>query len=78
MNPKEQLIKEIAQAPDALIEEVVDFLSFVKTRRFQSAIAKSHLNREVDYEKIFRAKGLPRDRRANLLTYASQIRQESE
>ncbi len=78
MTAKEQLIKEIAQAPDALIEEVLDFLCFVKTRRFQSAIADSHLNKEIDYEKISRARGLLGDRQANFLIYASQIRQEWE
>lgn len=32
MNEKEQLIREIEQAPDPLIKEVLDFLLFVKGR----------------------------------------------
>ena len=32
MNEKEQLIKEIEQAPDFLVKEVLDFLLFTKSR----------------------------------------------
>ncbi len=32
MNEKEQLIKEIEQAPDFLVKEVLDFLLFTKNR----------------------------------------------
>jgi hypothetical protein len=32
MNEKEQLIKEIEQAPDFLVKEVLDFLLFIKSR----------------------------------------------
>jgi hypothetical protein len=35
MSSKEKLIQEIEQAPDYLIEEVLDFLLFTKTRRNQ-------------------------------------------
>jgi hypothetical protein len=35
MTTREQLIKEIEQAPDFLIEEVLDFLLFAKARRNQ-------------------------------------------
>ena len=33
MNEKEQLIKEIEQAPDSLVEEVLNFLLFTKSRK---------------------------------------------
>ena len=33
MNDKEQLIKEIEQAPDSLVEEVLNFLLFTKSRK---------------------------------------------
>ncbi len=32
MNEKEQLIREIEQAPDFLVKEVLDFLLFTKSR----------------------------------------------
>lgn len=32
MNEKEQLIKQIEQAPDFLVKEVLDFLLFTKSR----------------------------------------------
>lgn len=35
MTAKEQLIREIEQAPESLIEELLDFLLFAKTRRNQ-------------------------------------------
>jgi hypothetical protein len=35
MKPREQLIQEIDQSSDALIEEVLDFLLFVKRRQAQ-------------------------------------------
>ena len=33
MNQRKQLIKEIEQAPDSLVEEVLDFLLFTKSRK---------------------------------------------
>ena len=33
MNNKEQLIKEIEEAPDSLVEEVLNFLLFTKNRK---------------------------------------------
>lgn len=33
MTTREELIKEIQQAPDSLIEEVLNFLLFVKARQ---------------------------------------------
>jgi hypothetical protein len=36
MTPQEKLAKEIDRAPDALIEEVLDFLLFAKARRFST------------------------------------------
>ena len=35
MNAKEQLIREIEQAPDAVVAEVLDFCLFVKQRQQQ-------------------------------------------
>lgn len=40
MKAREQLIKEIDQAPDFLIEELLDFLLFAKNRRNQQSISK--------------------------------------
>jgi hypothetical protein len=37
MTAREQLIQEIAQAPDFLVEELLDFLLFAKARRTQQA-----------------------------------------
>ncbi|AFZ23540.1 hypothetical protein Cylst_1244 [Cylindrospermum stagnale PCC 7417] len=39
MTSKEQLIREIEQAPDNLIEELLDFLLFAKARRNQQNTA---------------------------------------
>jgi hypothetical protein len=33
MTNREQLVKELAQAPDALVEELMDFYLFIKQRR---------------------------------------------
>jgi hypothetical protein len=41
MNAKVQLIEAIEQAPDALIEELLDFLLFAQTRRKQQAEDKT-------------------------------------
>ena len=40
MTAREQLIKEIGQAPDFLVEEVLDFLLFAKTRRSQQSLSQ--------------------------------------
>lgn len=40
MTAREQLIKEIAQAPDFLVEELLDFLLFAKTRRSQQPLSE--------------------------------------
>jgi hypothetical protein len=36
MTPQEKLVKEIDQAPNDLVEEVLDFLLFAKARRFST------------------------------------------
>ncbi len=41
MSAKEQLLKEIEQAPDLLIEEILDFCLFVKERQQAKEMAKS-------------------------------------
>lgn len=38
MTPREQLIQEIDQAPDFLVEEILDFLLFAKARRSQQTL----------------------------------------
>ncbi|MBW4640598.1 MAG: DUF2281 domain-containing protein [Gloeocapsa sp. UFS-A4-WI-NPMV-4B04] len=40
MTLREQLIKEIDQAPDFLVEELLDFLLFAKTRRSQLPLSE--------------------------------------
>jgi hypothetical protein len=40
MTAREQLVQEIAQAPDFLIEELLDFLLFAKARRTQQALSE--------------------------------------
>ncbi|NJO43024.1 MAG: hypothetical protein HC769_16940 [Cyanobacteria bacterium CRU_2_1] len=41
MTNREQLIKEIEQAPDALVEEILDFCLFVKQRQQAKATASA-------------------------------------
>lgn len=41
MNIREQLAQEIDEAPDALVEEILDFCLFVKQRQQNKAIAQS-------------------------------------
>lgn len=40
MTAREQLIKEIDQAPDLLVEELLDFLLFAKIRRSQQSLSE--------------------------------------
>lgn len=40
MTTREQLIKEITQAPDSLVEELLDFLLFTKARRNQRSLSE--------------------------------------
>lgn len=44
MNTKEKLIKEIEQAPDFLLDEVLDFLLFAKARRTQQFTNREPIN----------------------------------
>ena len=39
MQSKEQLIQEIEQAPESLIEEVLNYLLFTKSRQTQTRVA---------------------------------------
>ncbi len=41
MTAREQLIQEIAQSPDFLVEEVLDFLLFAKARRNEYALSET-------------------------------------
>ena len=50
MNDKEQLIREIEQAPDFLVKEVLDFLLFTKSR-----IKYFEPNSDLDLETQLRA-----------------------
>lgn len=40
MTAREQLLQEIAQAPDFLVEEILDFLLFAKARRTRQILAE--------------------------------------
>lgn len=40
MTAREQLIKEIAQTPDFIVEELLDFLLFAKARRSQQSLSE--------------------------------------
>jgi len=44
MSTKEKLIKEIEQAPDSLLDEVLDFLLFAKARRTQQVTNSESIN----------------------------------
>jgi hypothetical protein len=44
MTAREQLIQEIDQAPDFLVEELLDFLLFAKARRSQQSLTESRKN----------------------------------
>jgi hypothetical protein len=78
MTAREILLREIVQAPDPLVEEVLDFLCFVKTRHFHPPVADANLNQKRDYEKISRVRGLLCDRQKSFIKYASEVRQEWE
>ncbi|WP_017715238.1 hypothetical protein [Kamptonema formosum] len=41
MTARDRLIQEIAQAPDFLVEELLDFLLFAKARRSQPALSET-------------------------------------
>ena len=48
MNEKEQLIKEIEQAPDFLVKEVLDFLLFTKNRtKYLKPTSDRHLETQL-------------------------------
>jgi hypothetical protein len=38
LNTREQLIEEIADAPDALLEEAIDFIRFFKSKEAKSSL----------------------------------------
>ncbi|MCC3409370.1 MAG: DUF2281 domain-containing protein [Microcoleus sp. PH2017_10_PVI_O_A] len=42
MSAREILMQEIVQAPDFMIEELLDFLLFAKARRNQQALSQKH------------------------------------
>jgi hypothetical protein len=44
MNKKELIAKEIEQVPEALLEEVLDFVRFLKTKRTQETLEISLLS----------------------------------
>ena len=63
MNEKEQLIKEIEQAPDFLVKEVLDFLLFTKSRT-----KYLELNSTRDLETQLRAMAEDREVQAEITT----------
>lgn len=44
MNKKELIAKEIEQVPDPLLEEVLDFVRFLKSKRMQEKLETSLLS----------------------------------
>ena len=38
MNKKELIVKEIEQIPDPLLEEILDFVRFLKTKRLEEKL----------------------------------------
>jgi len=42
MSEREQLIREIAETPDILVREVLDFLLFIKSRKNQDNIQNNN------------------------------------
>ncbi len=59
MNEKEQLIREIEQAPDFLVKEVLDFLLFTKSRtkhlKSNSDLGEAEALRDRDLETELKA-----------------------
>jgi hypothetical protein len=88
MTAREQLIREIEQVPDALVEEVLDFLLFVKSRQSQNHL--SSLNNETQPSNLSildRMGGMPQhllsignlsDRDARRAVIASRIQQSQQ
>jgi len=64
MSEKEQLIKELEQAPDVLVREVLNFLLFIKTRTNESQ--QQELNQKAGES------GTP-----NFLSFIDQINSET-
>lgn len=60
MTAREQLIQEMEQVSDALVEEVLNFLLFVKSRQAQkSLISKDEENQPAKPSILDRMGGLP-------------------
>jgi len=85
MTAREQLIQEIEQVSDALVEEVLDFLLFVKGRQNQSNLSSSNEEAQRSHPSILdRMGGVPQhllsvgnlsDRDVRRAVIASQIQQ---
>lgn len=44
MNPKDLIIQELEQVPELLLEEVLDFVRFLKAKHLQEKLEASKLN----------------------------------
>ncbi len=53
MSTIEILIDEVKQAPDAMLEEVLDFVRFLKSGRFAQASVSTNITGEEEVEVIF-------------------------
>lgn len=91
MTPRERLIQEIGQVPDTLVEEVLDFLLFLKQKQNPEVFTSNQVDSTVDSPMastvLERMGGLPkhllsvgnlsdRDNRRTLL--ASRIKQRHQ
>jgi hypothetical protein len=88
MTAREQLIKEIEQVSDALVEEVLDFLLFVKGRQNQSNLSSANEETQRPQPSVLdRIGGLPQhplsvgnlsDRDVRRAVIASRIQQNQQ
>ena len=52
MNRRELIAKEIEQVPETLLEEVLDFVRFLKTKHMQGKLETSLLQRVISEERL--------------------------
>ena len=53
MNLKETLLEEVQQAPDAMLEEVLDFVRFLKSGRFAASVSDGKPAADGNIEIVF-------------------------
>ncbi|MGJ3253436.1 MAG: DUF2281 domain-containing protein [Elainellaceae cyanobacterium] len=60
MTSREQLIREIEQVPDSLVEEVLDFLLFLKNKQQQKTLMVSRVTNQPHQNSVLdRMGGVP-------------------